>query len=557
MSEVTGDIPFLGIFEFLQVAGFNHRDLTLQLDGAAGEGHLVLRDGNIIDAAQPQGQRGVSALFPLLQGSILGRFHILPPPPAMPEQTISLRTEQILMRIAMAMPDPGQQPTCNAEWRIQGSTALLSIEELLQIFENNKRPAACMFINKDGAQIEALLTEGGVAHAKSSKGGGAEAIYELLKHDDWNFEIRSPDAPPKVTKLIDIAGVIMEGLRRRDEQSMLSRELTTEHNPHAQEMLDRLEGGELDESDRLQLARRYMPGGEIAPAFLVAKLTVDESPAVRTAAMESLHDLPIPIIETFANDPDSPPPLLTYLLMEFGGKEISATAVANPATPLKALVHHAPQAKMPALEAYRRREETLKQERELRSALRRNPSCDFIALLDEMDKEAAPKMRKRSFVEPTGEIGADGTLVLTKPPEDSKKEKPQTRLGPRDIQYLAKRGTLRQKMNLVCSNDDDVAAEIVSQPGIPESFILGVAEMKSSNSAALRVIAGNRVYRRNTNIVHALLFNPKTPVPSSSGLLTLVRADAVAKIASSRDLPDGLRQSARQLMEKRSKRKQR
>ena len=55
--------------------------------------------------------------------------------------------------------------------------------------------------------------------------------------------------------------------------------------------------------------------------------------------------------------------------------------------------------------------------------------------------------------------------------------------------------------------------------------------------------------------MRALVFNPKTPVPSATGLLTLIRAEDLNKIATSRDLPDGTRQGARQLAEKRQKKR--
>ena len=49
----------------------------------------------------------------------------------------------------------------------------------------------------------------------------------------------------------------------------------------------------------------------------------------------------------------------------------------------------------------------------------------------------------------------------------------------------------------------------------------------------------------------ALVFNPKTPVGSATGLLSLVRFDALRKIADSRDIPDGTRQGARHIIDKR------
>ncbi|MBN2710835.1 MAG: DUF4388 domain-containing protein [Planctomycetes bacterium] len=548
MPEVSGNIQFLGLLEFLQIAGFNHRNLVLMLDNAAGKGHIVLKDGNVIDAVLGQ-QRGVGALFPLLQSATEGLFNILPAPAEMPQQTITLTTPQILMRVAMSMPAPDDIVKCSSDWLIKGDTSILNTEEILQIFESNKRPAFCSFGPEPENQTQLAFSEGGILKAKGPNLDGAEAVYNLLVADSIPFVIQSPSSPPKVDRMLDIASLVMEGLRRRDEKQLLTSELSIEHNTHAAETLAALEAGELDISARMQIARRYLPGGEIAPATVVARLCIDENPEVRNTALETINDMPEPIVQALANDPESPRPLLTYLL-KYGSKQVAATAVLNTQTPEKALIEAAPQCKPPAMNAFLERKDLLKENRELRAALRENENCHFSDILDEMDKEAAPRMRKRKFSVAMAP-GMEDEIVLEKPETDERKEKVNSRLTPRDIKFIAKRGNLRQKMGLVCGNDDDVAVEIVSDPGVPEPFILGVAEATAANASALRYIASQRTFRRNASIVNALVFNPKTPVSSAIGLMSLIRPDALMKISTSRDVPDGTRQGARQLLEKR------
>ena len=553
VSEVTGSVEFLDLLGFLQMAAFNHRDLVLMIDNAAGSGHLTMQDGNVIAATLGE-QHGVGALFPLLQGSTVGTFRLLPAPEEMPEQTISLRVDQIVKRVQTALPEEQEsRPRCNPEWSISGSAAVLSPEEVMQVFEKSRHAADACFKEAGGSETHLHFAHGGIRKATAPGKAGEDAVYALLAAEVTAFHIQSPAEIPPPQKVLDIASVISEGLRRRAQDQLVQNELSVEHNAHAQEMLDRLAAGELDQTDRLQIARRYLPGGEIAPASVVARLTVDESPEVRAAALETLGDLPEPVIEALANDPDSPEPLLAYFLVKHGSRTTAAAAASNPGTPIAALIENAPHLDLAALSALQERPDLLGQDKDLRDRLRENPNCTFQDLLDRIDKESKPRMRKRKFTEVLPKAEATPDLVLEKPEEDPDKEKASGKLGPRDIQYLAKRGTLRQKMDLVCGNDDDVAAEIVGQPGVPESFILGVAEASAANSSALRHIAGHRSYRRNVNIVKALLFNPKTPVASASGLMSLVRPDVLQKIAGSRDVPDGTRQSAKQLLEKRHK----
>lgn len=552
MPEVKGSIEFIGIFELLQIAGFNHRDLVLMMDNPAGSGHLVLADGAIIDAALA-GQRGVGALFPLLMGAYAGTFTLLPPPAEMPQQTVNMTTEAVLMRVMMNLPqEEGIRRVCDTAWTVEGFASVLSPEELLQIFESNKKTGTAVFRRRNGGETALEFSAGGIIRAEGGGKSGAEAVYPLFLETECEFRITSPAATPSFAKMLDIPSVVMEGLRRKDENRLLRRELSQEDNPHVAETLERLERGELDEAARVALARRYLPGGEIAPAFVVARLTVDASPEVRRAAMETLCDLPEPIIEAFANDPQTPGPLLTYLLCSHDASGVQVAALGNPSVPAAAAVQFAPRARAVHLAALRERRDLLSESRELRDALRGNEACDFVELLDELDKAAGPKLRRRAFTAVIPREPAEA-LVLEKPEEDPLKEKTKTKLGPKDIQYIAKRGSLREKMAIVCGHDDDMALEVVRQPGLPESFVLGVAENKSTNSAALKYIAAQRTFLRNSSIVTALVYNPKTPVGATSTLLPLLRPDTLMKVASDRDLPDGTKQIARQMIEKRQK----
>ncbi len=550
MGEVTGSIPLLGTLEFLQIASFNHRDLHVFMETAGGAGNITLYDGEVIDA-NFLAQNGINALYAILASATSGTFRICPCPDSLPERTINLSLKAVLMRAVMMMP-PLDPATTDESWTITGSSDIISVEELLQIYESSKRTALCDFFDSENATANVVIVDGGIVKAKKGAAEGVEVIYDLLAQELTDFRIISPARKPEYEKRLDIPSVVMEGLRRADEKKIISQEVSAEKNPHVEETLSRLESGELDEDARVSLAKRYLPGGEIAPASIVALLTVDESPRVRETAMATLHDLPGAVIEAFANDPDSPAPLLHYLLCKHGSETVANTAQANPSTPLRAHLAFVLKANAAQLRFYRENQELLKAQSALRNAVRMNPACDFADLLDKLDQEFSPRMRKRSFTEEPAEP-VEAELVLETPAEDPKVEKAQQKLGPKDIQFLAKRGTLRQKMELVCGNEAEIAAEIVSQPGIPESFIQSVAEAPSANSAALRYIAGQRSFLRNTNTLNALIFNPKTPVSSATFLLTLVRTPVVMKVAGSRDVPDGTRQAARQLMEKRHK----
>ncbi len=551
--SMQGSISLLGICDLLQVAGFNHRSFILELENAAGQGEIVLDDGRVTDA-RLGAERGEPALFRLLSQAHGGSFRMRPFSAAAEPGTIKLKTEAVLMRALATMPP---QVALEPDAAVDGDNELLGAEELLQIFENNRLSARGVFTSGRAEETCLWLADGGVAAAEGPAGAGRESVYALLKEGRFSFRLTAAEAPPASSRLIDIASAVMEGLRRRDETVLLRRELAGDSNIHAQETLDALARGELDEPYRLELAKRYLPDGSIAPASVLARLCLDESPAVRQAALGTVLDLPEPVLEAIGNDADTPAPLLRFLLHELKSDGVAAAIAGNPQTPVDALIDHAPRAAGGALAALREREELLRNERLLRAALRTNPRCDFGEKLDELDR-TAPRARRRVFTAVNirkAEVEARAEVVLERPPEDPRKEKEAGKLGPRDIQYLAKRGTLRQKTELICGNDADVAVEVISAPGLPEVVIQNIAESTKAHPAALAWVAGQPRFRRNQLISRALLFNPKTPPHASIPLLPFARTDDLNKIATTRELPDGIRQGARQLLEKKENKK--
>lgn len=550
MTTVEGSLPLLGLSNLLQIAAFNHRDVEIEIEAEAIAGRFVLRDGEVVDAATPD-LRGEDAVFALLEKASEGVF-CLRPSLGTAERTIETPTSALLLRVAQNA-FSGETPTLgHPNWKVEGMTDLLPVEEILQIFEMNGKAVEGTFHTPSGERRVIRLAEGGIVDVRSETQEGIEVLYDLLALEHVRFRLQSLSSPPEVRHLIDIASAILEGLRRLDEARLKHRETVREENPHAKEMLEAWEGGRLDEVTRREMARGYLPGGSRAPAWILARLTVDESEAVRQEALRTLQTLPDPVLEALAADPQTPGPLLRYFLCEHGLPSAVTAALENPATPVDALLAFIPQATADQISLLRRREADLRKDRSLRAALRNHPHCTYRDFLDALDREQPLQPRRRGFEE---EGPPSTPVVLTKPPKEEKKEKVKTKLGPKEIQYICRRGTLRQKMQLVCGTDAEVAHEVISQPGLPEPFILGVAESTSAHPAALRYIASSSQFGRNPHIVRALLLNPKTPVPSSIPLLRMVRDDMIRKIADNRDLPDGLRRAARQIAEKKEKKR--
>jgi len=185
------------------------------------------------------------------------------------------------------------------------------------------------------------------------------------------------------------------------------------------------------------------------------------------------------------------------------------------------------------------------------------------ALLEAARREPAPRLRRRAFeedpaVDPPTVPAAEAAPAVAQPASPaahaSAEAEGETRpkADPQAVLEMIRTGTLREKMALVCGRDAEVALAVVSQSGIPETFILGVAEACAANPVALRHIAGQKQFLRNGMILRALCHNPKMPTPAALPLLNLLRPDEWEKISANRELPEGTRQAARHLADKRA-----
>jgi hypothetical protein len=81
-----------------------------------------------------------------------------------------------------------------------------------------------------------------------------------------------------------------------------------------------------------------------------------------------------------------------------------------------------------------------------------------------------------------------------------------------------------------------------------ESF----ANMASLTDETLRLIAGNRRYRKNYTIQRALMFNPKSPLEVTLHLLPHLKPADLKFLAGNKNVSDTLRTAALRLQRQRS-----
>jgi len=115
---------------------------------------------------------------------------------------------------------------------------------------------------------------------------------------------------------------------------------------------------------------------------------------------------------------------------------------------------------------------------------------------------------------------------------------------------LAMRGTREQRAQLIRDSNRLVAVAVLSSPKLTEAEVEAFARMANLSEDVLRIIATNRAWVKNYNVVAALTRNPKTPVALAMGFLQRLNDRDLKMLAIDRNVPEPVRLAARKFAAK-------
>jgi hypothetical protein len=119
-----------------------------------------------------------------------------------------------------------------------------------------------------------------------------------------------------------------------------------------------------------------------------------------------------------------------------------------------------------------------------------------------------------------------------------------------DRMKLAMRGTREQRAQLIRDSNRLVAVAVLSSPKLTEAEVEAFARMANLSEDVLRIIATNRAWVKNYNVVAALTRNPKTPVALAMGFLQRLNDRDLKMLAIDRNVPEPVRLAARKFAAK-------
>jgi len=120
---------------------------------------------------------------------------------------------------------------------------------------------------------------------------------------------------------------------------------------------------------------------------------------------------------------------------------------------------------------------------------------------------------------------------------------------------LAIRGSKEDRSILIRDGTKVVALAVLESPKLSETEVEGFALQKNVLEAVLRHIPLKRRFAKNYNIMRNLVYNPRTPIDLSLGLMKGLLVHDLKNLSGNKEIPDTIRKMAlrlfKQKMEKR------
>jgi hypothetical protein len=118
---------------------------------------------------------------------------------------------------------------------------------------------------------------------------------------------------------------------------------------------------------------------------------------------------------------------------------------------------------------------------------------------------------------------------------------------------MAMKGDKEARTILIKDTNREVYLAVLNNPGMKEAEVEMMVKNTGTSADILRVIAKNREWVSNRNIMSGLILNPKTPPELSIRFLARLGVKELEKIEKSRGLPSAVRTNAKRILSQKRK----
>lgn len=122
------------------------------------------------------------------------------------------------------------------------------------------------------------------------------------------------------------------------------------------------------------------------------------------------------------------------------------------------------------------------------------------------------------------------------------------------VQYAIKGGSDARR-TLIRDSNKVVQRAVLQSPRLTDQEVEAFASMSSLTDEILRLIAGNRTFRKNYVVVRNLINNPKTPLDVTLHMLPMLNPQDLKRLTTNKNVPETLRTTAFKLQRTRAEQK--
>jgi len=140
-------------------------------------------------------------------------------------------------------------------------------------------------------------------------------------------------------------------------------------------------------------------------------------------------------------------------------------------------------------------------------------------------------------------------------PEDEKRGSVLQKIARLDIKgriHLAMKGSKEERSILVRDGTKIVALAVLDSPKISDGEVEKIASQRNVLEAVLRAIPLKRRFMKNYGVVRNLVFNPRTPIDISLGLMKNLLAADLRNLTGNKEVSDTIRKLALRMFKQKS-----
>lgn len=125
-------------------------------------------------------------------------------------------------------------------------------------------------------------------------------------------------------------------------------------------------------------------------------------------------------------------------------------------------------------------------------------------------------------------------------------------MNARDRMKLAMKGDREARGILIRDSNRLVAVAVINNPRVTDQEVENIAAMRTVADEVLRLISLNRAWARSYPIIHNLVRNPRTPIPTAISTLPRIRTKDLQNLTQNRNVSEAVRRQALRLSQTRS-----